>query len=97
MELQPPPPGDFESHSKTKVTPTMAIILVCLMSSFVFMCCVSIYARHLVERRLAAAATSTTLESHGVGSGRHSTPPSSIPSPHFSTPRSRRSKRTACR
>ncbi|GFS46826.1 RING/U-box superfamily protein [Actinidia rufa] len=72
MELQPPPPGDFESHSKTKVTPTMAIILVCLMSSFVLMCCVSIYARHLVERRLAAAVTSTTLESHGVGSGRRS-------------------------
>ncbi|XP_057504021.1 RING-H2 finger protein ATL11-like [Actinidia eriantha] len=73
MEIpSPPPPGDNLFQAKTKITPTMAIILVCLMSFFFVMCCVSIYARHLVERRLAAAASFTTLESHGVGSGRRS-------------------------
>ncbi|XP_071728764.1 RING-H2 finger protein ATL38-like [Rutidosis leptorrhynchoides] len=53
-----------EPHSK-KIDPTMAIVMVSLLSAFFMICVVSIYFRHSVERHLRRAASTT----HGSDTG----------------------------
>ncbi|KAI8002607.1 E3 ubiquitin-protein ligase ATL6 [Camellia lanceoleosa] len=52
-QSSPPPPYPF-INSNAGVNPTMAIILVCLISAFFVMGCISVYIRYYVERRILA-------------------------------------------
>ncbi|XAR62121.1 hypothetical protein NMG60_11016750 [Bertholletia excelsa] len=66
----PPPPAPARGYpfdEKLKVSPTMAIVLICIISIFFAMGCISVYVRQCVERRMAE---NFTLESDGVGAGR---------------------------
>lgn len=54
---------------KIRVSPAMTIVIICLMTTFLIMACVSVYIRHCVQRRMAH---NFTLESDGVGASRRS-------------------------
>ncbi|KAL6963266.1 RING-type E3 ubiquitin transferase [Sarracenia purpurea var. burkii] len=66
-ELPPPSSQTYPFESKNRFRPTMPIILVCLVSSFFVMFCISIFVRRCIDRYLIR---SFTLEADGVGSGR---------------------------
>ncbi|KAA8538130.1 hypothetical protein F0562_027738 [Nyssa sinensis] len=63
----PPPPFGFPLDPRIKVSPSMAIILVSLISAFFLIGFFSVYIRQCVERRMSQ---SFTLADDGVGSGR---------------------------
>lgn len=66
---QPPEPGGYTFDSKVGVSPTMAIIFICLISTFFLIGCVSVYLRQCAEHRMSR---NFTLEADGVGAGRRS-------------------------
>ncbi|XP_028052080.1 E3 ubiquitin-protein ligase ATL15-like [Camellia sinensis] len=55
--------------TKIRVSPAMTIVIICLMTTFLIMACVSVYIRHCVQHRMAH---NFTLESDGVGASRRS-------------------------
>lgn len=61
-----PPPPPFQLDPKIKVSPSMAVILVCLFGAFFVMGCVSVYVRQCTDRRMALAATGD-FSGHGGG------------------------------
>ncbi|KAA8528320.1 hypothetical protein F0562_035675 [Nyssa sinensis] len=63
----PPPPAVYQLDTKTTVSPSMAIILVCLISVFFLMGFFVVYVRRCADRHLAQ---SFTLAADGFGSGR---------------------------
>uniref|UniRef100_A0A5B7BCZ7 RING-type E3 ubiquitin transferase n=1 Tax=Davidia involucrata TaxID=16924 RepID=A0A5B7BCZ7_DAVIN len=63
----PEPPGGYPLDPRIKISPSMAIILVCLISAFFLLGFFSVYIRQCAERRMAQ---SFTLADDGVGSGR---------------------------
>lgn len=63
--LASPPMAWMSDKSTTKVDPTMAIVLVCLLGAFFMICVVSAYFRHYAERQLRIAASTT----HGSETG----------------------------
>ncbi|KAM7514534.1 hypothetical protein LguiA_004117 [Lonicera macranthoides] len=52
----PPPPPPFQLDPKIQVSPSMAIILICLFGAFFVMGCVSVYVRQCTDRRMSLAA-----------------------------------------
>ncbi|CAI9303038.1 unnamed protein product [Lactuca saligna] len=62
--LSPPMSSPYEKPS-TKINPTMAIILVCLLSAFFMICVISTYFRHYTERQLRLAGSTLNLSETG--------------------------------
>ncbi|XP_059637230.1 RING-H2 finger protein ATL11-like [Cornus florida] len=59
-----PPPSQYPLDPRFRVSPSMALVLVCLIGAFFFMCCFSIYIRQCSDRRMIR---SLTLATDGVG------------------------------
>ncbi|KAL4556469.1 hypothetical protein LXL04_039123 [Taraxacum kok-saghyz] len=78
--IAPPPPMELPREKpSTKVNPTMAIILVCILSAFFMICVVSTYFRHFTERQLRlAGSTQTRSETGSTRSVVHGLDPSVI-------------------
>ncbi|KAK2989296.1 hypothetical protein RJ640_001281 [Escallonia rubra] len=60
----PPPPPGYPYASKIKVSPSTAIVLVCLITAFFVLGCLSIYARQCTDRFAVS-----TIDEPGGGGG----------------------------
>ncbi|KAI3508826.1 hypothetical protein L1887_23844 [Cichorium endivia] len=60
-----PPISSPGAKPSTTINPTMAIILVCLLSAFFMVCVVSTYFRHYTERQLRLAGSTMNLSETG--------------------------------